>query len=141
MKRRDKPREPVVWSAVGVSLRSDIPSLLWASGVVLDCCLDMILAFPCLCVLNTGCYAIVEQVLENLSSSELHHLSGDIRVPFSHTLSAPFFPEMSSRVSILRTDMALLNSTSARLPYSTRTHHFKPAVSWSVYPLQTDAVS
>jgi hypothetical protein len=41
MKRRDNPREPVVWSAVGVSMRSDISSLLWDSGVVLDCCLDI----------------------------------------------------------------------------------------------------
>ena len=41
MKRRDKPRGPVVWSVVGVSMRSDISSLPRDSGVVLDCCLDI----------------------------------------------------------------------------------------------------
>ena len=41
MRRRDKPRESVVWSAVGMSLRSDISSLLWARGVVFDYCPDI----------------------------------------------------------------------------------------------------
>jgi hypothetical protein len=41
MRRWDRPKEPVVWSAVGMSLRSDISSLLWDSGVVLDYCPDI----------------------------------------------------------------------------------------------------
>ena len=87
MRRRDRPREPVVWSAVEMPLRSDISSLLRASGVVSDYCPDISLN-------DTGHFHHVKHGslrIENPWSSEVHHLSGDICVLFSLSLDSLLF--------------------------------------------------